>query len=107
MKTLAVVTAALAISLTFAGTASADSVTMTKTDRFGNQTSFTQNNDGHGHQNKVITQKDAFGRQRTIIQNNSDNGLVRCQFVTVRNSNALGDSVSSTRRRCALDGADF
>jgi hypothetical protein len=35
MKTLTAVTAALAISLTFAGAASADSVTITKTDRFG------------------------------------------------------------------------
>jgi hypothetical protein len=107
MKTLAVVTAALAISLTFAGTASADSVTMTKIDRFGNQTSFTQSNDGHGHQQKVITQKDAFGRQHTMIQNNSDNGFVHCRMVTVSNRNAFGDTVSSTQRRCAPDGADF
>src|SRR5262245_52280078 len=104
MKTLAVITAALAMSLTFAGTASADSVTMTKTDRFGNQTSVTQSNDGRGHQQRVIKQKDAFGRQRTIVQNNSDNGFVRCRTVTVTNTNAVGDSVSGTKLRCELDG---
>jgi hypothetical protein len=106
MKTLAIATAAL-VSLTFAGAASADSLTMTKTDRFGNQTSFTQSTDGQGHQQKVITQKDAFGRQRTVIQNNSDNGFVHCRMVTVSNRNAFGDTVSSTKRRCAPDGADF
>ena len=107
MKTLAVVPAALAISLTFAGIASADSVTMTRTDRFGNQTSVTQSTDGRGHRQKVITQRDTLGRQRTIIQNSTDNGLVNCKTMTVTNRNAFGDSVTSTKRRCAPDGVDF
>jgi len=103
MKTLAVVPVALAISLTFAGFASADSVTMTRTDRFGNQTSVTQRTDGRGHQQKVITQRDSLGRQRTIIQNSADNGLVNCQMMTVTNRDSFGDSVTSTKRRCAPD----
>jgi hypothetical protein len=106
MKTLAVVTAALAISLTFAGTASADSVTISKTDRFGNQTSITQSNDGRGHKQRVIRQKDAFGRSGTVVENNSDNGFFHCRTVTVTNTNAVGDSVSGTKRRCAPD-VDF
>jgi hypothetical protein len=92
MKTIAVVTAALAISLAFAGTASADSFTMTRTgvDAFGNNQSVTQSIDN-------------FGNRRSVISRDADNGFVHCRTVTVRGTNAFGDSASRTMRRCAPD----
>jgi hypothetical protein len=110
MKTLAVVTAALAISLTFARIASADSVSITRTsvDAFGDRNSVIQNTrtgiDAFGNRRSFhIISKDAFGNQRSVIQNNSDNGFVRCQTVTLRSADAVDDSASRTMRRCAPD----
>lgn len=92
MRTTVVATAALVISFACVGIASADSVTITRTgvDEFGN--------------NRRITQSvDNFGNRRTVVQKESDNGFVRCKTVTLRSSNANGDSASRTMRRCAPD----
>ena len=92
MKTIAVVTAALAISFACAGTASADSVTFTRNgvDAFGNNQRFTQSIDN-------------FGNRRSVVRNDSDNGFVHCRIVTLRSTDALGNSASRTMRRCAYD----
>jgi len=109
MKTIAVVTATLAITLAFAGTASADSVTVTRTgvDVFGNQKSVTKTIDSSGNRSTVSQSVDRFGNRRTVTRNDSDNGLVHCRIITLRSTDALGDSASRTMRRCAPDGADF
>ena len=92
MKTIAVVTAALAISFACAGTASADSVTITRTgvDAFGNKQSVTKSIDN-------------FGNRRIVVRNDFDNGFVHCGTMTFRSADALGDSASRTMRRCAPD----
>jgi hypothetical protein len=112
MKTLAVLAATLAISLTCAGTASAQrsdggSVieTRTSTDAFGNQRSVTRrrNSDGSASVSVTRTGTDAFGNRRSVTRRITDNGSVRCQTVTSRASDAFGDSASRTVRRCAAD----
>jgi hypothetical protein len=78
MKSLAILGAVLAVSLTLAGTASARSVTTrtTVTDDFGNQ---------------VTT-------RRTL----SDNGFQRCMTVTRSRSNVFGGRASASRTVCRL-----
>ena len=90
MKTIAVITTALAISFACAGIASADSFTITRNgvDAFGN------------HQ-RVTRSIDNFGNQR--IQKDFDNGFVHCRTMTLRSTDAWGDSASRTMRRCASD----
>jgi hypothetical protein len=92
MRTIAVVTAALAISFACAGTASADSVTITRNgvDAFGNNQRFTQSIDN-------------FGNRRSVVQKDFDNGFVHCRTMTLRSTDAWGDSASRTMRRCAPD----
>jgi hypothetical protein len=90
MKTILAAPAAVAISLAFAGTALADSVTVTRTgvDAFGNNQSVTRSVDN-------------FGNRRIVISKEADNGFVHCRTVTVRGTNPFGDSTSRTMRRCA------
>lgn len=84
MKTLAVLAAALAISLACVGTASAQ--------RFaGSSVSET----------RTIT--DAFGNKRSVTRRITDEGGLTCQTVTRRSQNASGDTASRTERRCAAD----
>jgi hypothetical protein len=83
MKTLAVLGAALAISLTFAAPASAQFF-------------------GGGSVSVTRTSTDIFGNRRSVTRRISDNGFGgRCVSVTRRISDGF-DSASRTVRRCSL-----
>ena len=85
MKTLAILGAALAISLTFAAPASAQF--------FGGGSSVSITRTG----------TDIFGNRRSVTRRISDNGFGgRCLSVTRRISNDFGNSASRTVRRCSL-----
>ncbi len=108
MKTLAVLAAALAISLACAETASAqagNSVSETRTfiDAFGNKHSVTRIRNSDGSVTKTRSGTDAFGNQRSVTLRTTDEGGLTCQTVTRRSKNALGASASRTQRRCAAD----
>lgn len=84
MKTLAVLGAALAISLTFAAPASAQFF------GGGNSVSVTR------------TSTDGFGNRQSVTRRISSNGFGgRCMSVTRRNSDGFGDSASRTVRQCS------
>ena len=110
MKTLAVLAAALAISLVSAGTASAQrfsggsvSETRITTDAYGNKRSVTRirNSDGSVTDTRIGT--DAYGNKRSITRRTTDEGGLTCQTITRRVKNASGDTASRTERRCAAD----
>jgi hypothetical protein len=110
MKTLAVLAAALAISLACAGTASAQrfagssaSETRTTTDAFGNKRSVTRIRNSDGSVTNTRSGTDAFGNKRSVTSRTTDEGGLTCQTVTRRSKNALGDIASRTERRCAAD----
>jgi len=96
MKTLAIVAAALTISLSVAETASAQtSVTTTsstRTDALGDRQTTTSS-----------TRTDAFGDRQTTTSSTSNNGRVRCGSVTQSISDGRGDSVTRTRHGCRPD----
>jgi len=110
MKTLAVLAAALAISLACVGTASAQrfagssvSETRTITDAFGNKRSITRIRNSDGSVTNTLRGTDAFGNKRTVTRRITDEGGLTCQTVTRRSQNASGDTASRTERRCAAD----
>jgi hypothetical protein len=108
MKTLAVLAAALAISLSCVGTASAQrfagrsvSETRITIDAFGNKRSATRIRNSDGSVTNIRRGTDAFGN--SVTRRTTDEGGLTCQTVTRRSKNALGDTVSRTERRCAAD----
>jgi hypothetical protein len=110
MKTIAVLAAALAISLVSAGAASAQrfagssvSETRTITDAYGNKQSVTRvrNPDGSVTDTRIGT--DAYGNKRSVTRRTTDEGGLTCQTITRRIKNASGDTASRTVRRCAAD----
>ena len=110
MKTLAVLAAALAISVACAGTASAQrfagssvSETRTTIDAFGNKRSVTRIRNSDGSVTNTRSGTDAFGNKRSVTRRTTDEGGLTCQTVTRRSTNALGDTASPTERRCAAD----
>ena len=77
MKTLAAVIAAtLAISLACAETASAQSVrtTTSKTDEFGNTTSFTKSRNSDGSESISKFTKDALGNKQRVTKTHNADG---------------------------------
>jgi hypothetical protein len=110
MKTLAVLAAALAISLACAGTASAQrfagtsiTETRTTTDGFGNRRTHTRSRNSDGSITHTRSGTDAFGNQRSVTRRITDEGGLHCLTVTRRSKNASGDAASRTERRCAAD----
>jgi hypothetical protein len=110
MKTLAVLAAALAISLACIGTASAQrfagssvSETWTITDAYGNKRSVTRMRNPDGSVTNILRGADAYGNKRIVTRTTTDEGGLTCQTVTRRSKNALGDTASRTERRCAAD----
>jgi hypothetical protein len=110
MKTLAVLAAALAISLACAGTASAQrsdgrSVSETRTivDAFGNKRTVTRIRNSDGSVTDTRSGTDTFGNKRSVTRTVTDEGGLTCQTVTRRVKNASGAAASRTERRCAAD----
>jgi len=110
MKTLAVLAAALAISLASAGAASAQrfggscvSETRTSTDAWGNKRTVTRVRNSDGSVTDTRSGTDAYGNQRSVTRRTADEGGLTCQTVTRRIKNASGQSASRTERRCAAD----
>jgi len=110
MKTLAVLAAALAISLASAGAVSAQrfggssvSETRTSTDAWGNKRTVTRVRNSDGSVTDTRSGTDAYGNQRSVTRRTADEGGLTCQTVTRRIKNASGQSASRTERRCAAD----
>ena len=133
MKTVAVLAAALAISLACAETASAQGNSVTETwsgtdslgnkqlftrsrnsdgsvtvtrcgaDSFGNQRCITRGRNSDGSVSATRSGRDARGNERSITRNFTDDGGLHCQTVTRRAKNALGNTASRTERSCAAD----
>jgi hypothetical protein len=102
MKSLAVLAAALAISLACAGTASAQrfagnsvSETQTTTDAFGNKRTHTRTRNSDGSISDSRSGTDAFGNKRTVTRSrNSDGSVSETRSAT----DASGNQRSVTRR---------
>ena len=77
MKTLAIFTAALAISLAYAGTASAQTSSMTQTistDAFGNQRTVTKRHNADGSDSISQSVTDAFGNRKSVTKRHNADG---------------------------------
>ena len=76
MRTLAVLAATLAITLTFAATASAQSVSITtsKTDEFGNKQSITKTRNSDGSESISKFTKDALGNKQRVTKTHNADG---------------------------------
>jgi hypothetical protein len=104
MKTLVVLSAALAISLACVGTASAQglvSVTTT-TDGFGNQKTFTKRRNSDGSASISASTTDAFGIRKTFTKRRNADGS---ESISKSTSDADGNRNSITKRRNA-DGTE-
>jgi hypothetical protein len=105
MKTIAVLGAALAISLTFAETASAQafgggdsvSVTQTSTDAFGNRQSVTKRRNADGSASISKSTTDAFGNRQSVTKRRNADGSESIS-ITKGNIGTFGNLPSVNRR---------
>src|SRR5262245_56986219 len=109
MKTIAVLAAALAVSLTWAGTASAqgfggDSVTITKTgtDVFGNRRSVTRSRNSDGSESISRSVTDDFGNRRSVTRRRNADGS---ELISRSDTDSLGNRKSVTKRH-NTDGSE-
>jgi hypothetical protein len=105
VKTIAILTAALAISLACAGTASAQTSSVTQTtstDGFGNQRTVTKRHNADGSESVTKSVSDGFGDRKSITKRHNADGS---ESVTKSVSDAFGNRKSVTKRENA-DGSE-
>jgi hypothetical protein len=87
VKTLAILTAALAISLACAGTASAQTSSVsqtTSTDAFGNQRTVTKRHNADGSESVSRSVTDAFGNKKSITKRQNADGSESVTFTKTK-----------------------
>jgi len=105
VKTLAIFTAALAISLAYAGTASAQTSSMTQTistDAFGNQRTVTKRHNADGSNSISQSMTDALGNRKSVTRHHNADGS---DSISQSMTDAFGNRKSVTKRHNA-DGSD-